>query len=226
MKRKVLIPTVLCGVLLATSAMAFPWGDKGGRDGDGQRGDRGPQMRQEMTAEQHTERAEAQLKRMSTLLELSDKQQTQLKEIFDQQWQGRQELREAMQTSRDAMLAYRLDEKFDESKLRSLAEKEADVKIDMMVEREKNHNDVLSVLTEEQQAKLDKLATMERGPRGKGGKGGKDGRGDRDGKGGKDGRGDRGGKGGKDNRGDRDGRGDMDGKGGRFLLNQDANSAS
>jgi Spy/CpxP family protein refolding chaperone len=197
MTKKVLIPTVLCGVLLATSAMAFPWGDKGARDGDGQRG---PQMRQQLTQEQHEVRAEQMLKRMSILLKLDDKQQTQLKQILDQQWQGRQEMRETMQASCDAMLAYRLDDKFDAAEFRKLAEKEAAVKVDMMVQREKNHNDFISVLTAEQQEKLEKLKDMERGPR-------------RD----KEGRNDRGG---NDSRGDRDG--DRGGKDGRMLINPDS----
>jgi protein CpxP len=185
MKKKVLIPAVLCGVLLATSAISYPWSQNGSRNGDGQRGQRG--MNQGMTLEQHEQRVDQQLKRMSVLLELTEKQQTQLQEIFDQQWQSRTKMRENMQASRDALLAYRLNDKFDEAEFRKLAEKQADLRTEMRVDRETNRNTVQSVLTADQQEKLAKLGygnacfngrnANDGHNRGKTGKGANDGRG-------------------------------------------------
>jgi protein CpxP len=186
MKKTVLIPTVLCGVLLATSAMSYPWGDNGSRNGDGQRGQSG--MQQQMTEEQHDQRVDQQLQRMSVLLELTDKQQTQLKEVFATQYQERTTLRENMQASRDALLAYRLNDTFDEAEFRNLAEKQADTRTEMMVTRETNRNEFRSVLTAEQQEKLEKLGNMST-DRGQKAKNGRDGTGSNDGTGSRNGRG-------------------------------------
>jgi hypothetical protein len=51
-----MIPAVLCDVLLATSAMSYPWSVNASRDDDGQRGQRG--MQQKMTQEQNEKSAQ------------------------------------------------------------------------------------------------------------------------------------------------------------------------
>jgi Spy/CpxP family protein refolding chaperone len=177
MKKRVLIPAVLCGVFLAASAMAYPWSNAGPRNGSGQRG-----MMPQITQEQHDLRVDQQLNRLTILLDLTDQQQTQLKELFDAQRQDRTALRASLQVSNDEILAYRLKGTFDEAEFRKLVEKQASIKTEMIVSREVNRNAFESIFTADQLEKLEQLDNMRIGfnePREQGDKHGKRGQADR-----------------------------------------------
>jgi Spy/CpxP family protein refolding chaperone len=164
MKKRIIIPTVLCGIVLTTSAIASQFSAKDIGEGDYQHGWRGPQMKQELTQEQYDVRLSKQLDRMTVLLDLNEEQLTQLKNLFEQQWQMRKELQEKMQASRDAMLAYRLNNKSDLDEFRNLVEEQAEIDVEMKVNREKQRQNLFSLLTEDQQAKLERLHEIIRGP--------------------------------------------------------------
>ncbi len=171
MNKKIMIPTLICSALLITTS-AFAWG--GPRDGRGcdtfGPGVRGQQAKV-ITAEQHQQMVQQRVERQAVLLDLSDKQKEQLTKLHNDQFTQRQEMRTKMQASRDALTAYRLNDNFKESEFRKLAEQQADLRTDMMVQGAKFQQQLKDVLTPEQQAKAEKLQAMN-GP-GKGQRGGK-----------------------------------------------------
>ena len=155
MKKRTLIPTLVIGtVLTASLALAAPGGGKFGRgcDGDCYGRGQGP-----MSYEQHEARSGHRLAMMATVLDLSENQQAQIKDLLDQQWQLRQADREEMQAARDAMRAARLVEPFDEADFRAKAAKQAELRTERMVERAKLQQQIKAVLTPEQQAKAETL---------------------------------------------------------------------
>ena len=156
MKKTTIIPALLIGILLS-SGTAFAWsGGHGKRNCDGNYGQRG----QGMTQEQHQERMENQLERMGVILDLTDQQKEQFEGLFDQQWQDRQSMRSEMQASREDLREYKQGKEFNEAKFRTKAQKHADLKTEMMVQRAKTRQQILAFLTPEQQQKAEKLREM------------------------------------------------------------------
>ena len=160
MKKTTVIPALLIGILLS-SGTAFAWsGGHAKRSCDGEYGKRG----QGMTQEQHQERMGSRLERIGVILDLTDQQQEKMKGLFDQQWQDRQSMRDTMQTSRKDFREYKQGKEFNETEFRAKAQKHADLKTEMMVQRAKTRQQILALLTPEQQQKAEKL----RGMRGEG----------------------------------------------------------
>lgn len=168
MKRTILVPTLIVGTLLiGTLALAGPGGpDKGRGDCNGG----GPGS---MNSEHHDERTGQKLAMMTTVLDLTAEQQTQIKDLFNQQHQNKQGLREQMQASRDAMQQTRKTTPFNEADFRAKAAVQAELQTDMMVAHAKLEQQIHLLLTPEQQEKADKLGDM-MGERGKGGRHGGD----------------------------------------------------
>jgi len=163
--KKIAIPITVLAAVLITSTLSFA--APGGRglgncnnNGQGQRG-------QAVTYEQHKAQMENRLERMSIVLDLTAEQKGQLKNIFDQQWKDRQALRTEMQASRAAVQAARQGNDFNEKEFRAQAQKHANLKADMMVERNKVHQQVLAVLTPEQQKKMEQIRGTKGGNHGK-----------------------------------------------------------
>jgi len=151
--KKIVIPLTVLVALIITSSFAFavPGGRGAGNcNGKGQRG-------QVMTYEQHKVQMENRLERMGVVLDLSDTQKDQLRNVFDQQWKEHQAQRNEMQASRDALSSARWDKNFDEKAFRVQAQKHADLKTEMMVQRAKVRQQVFAILTPEQQQKAEKL---------------------------------------------------------------------
>ena len=177
MKKRVLIPTLLIGALLTSSfafaGFGFGGGScgSGGCDGYNERGCNG-RGQGAASYEQHQLRADRKIEMMSTVLDLSASQQEQLEALFEKQWQGNETLREKMQTVRDEMREARFAKPFNEADFRAKAAKQAEMKTDMLVEREKMRQEVYAILTPEQQEKAEKLGGL-MGGRGKGRHGGK-----------------------------------------------------
>ena len=147
MKKSVIIPAILIGILMTGGiAVAKPYAKQFG--GNGQ-----PQL----TAEQHAERVEAQLKRIDLILDLSDSQEQQLAELFNQRWQERQKIRAERQDGRDERRAAMRSGELDEAEIRALAAERAELRADRMVERAEMKKQVYAILTPQQQEKADAL---------------------------------------------------------------------
>ena len=124
-----------------------------------------------MNSEQHEGRMARHMEMMVTVLDLSDEQKVQLETLMTQQRQDKQQLREKMRASRDALREVEAAETFNEADFLAKAIKQAEVKTEMMAERAKMKQQIYALLTPEQQEKADKLSEM-RGHRGKGRHGG------------------------------------------------------
>lgn len=160
--KKIAIPlTAFLALLLTTSfALAGPGKRAGNCNGKGQHG-------QVMTYEQHKVQMDNRLERMGVVLDLTAPQKEQLRNLFDQQWKERQAMRNEIQSSRAAMYSARWDKNFDEKEFRVQAQKHADLKTDMMVDRAKRQQQIVAILTPEQQNKMEQLRGMEMGFQGK-----------------------------------------------------------
>jgi Spy/CpxP family protein refolding chaperone len=159
MKTKIMIPTILIA-LIVTSGSVFAWGGGHYRGGNCQPGQgmmargQGPAA---MTLEEHQAMASQRIERMSYMLNLSAEQQTKLTALFDQHWQDNQSLRTKMQASRDMLAAMRNAPDFNEAEFRAEAQKHADMRTDMMVQRASMQQKINALLTPEQQEKAKTL---------------------------------------------------------------------
>lgn len=155
MKKRVLIPVLVVGAMLTGSlVLAGPGGyGRGNCDGSG----KGPGA---MSAEQHEDRMEHKLEMMSTVLDLTAEQQTQIEALLNRQYQDNKTLREQMQSSREEMHSARNAETFNEADFRVKAAKQAELKTEMMVAHAKLKQQIYALLTPEQQEKADTLGGM------------------------------------------------------------------
>lgn len=155
MKKLTTASALLITVLfVATSAFAWPGHSGGKRYADCDRGGKG------MNYEQHEERMENRLDRMAVILDLSEKQKDQIEDLHEKHWQERQAMRTEMQASRDELREDKFDRDFNEKEFRAKAEKHAQLKTEMMVQKAKHKQDIMAVLTPEQQEKAAKLWDM------------------------------------------------------------------
>lgn len=160
MKKTTLITPLLIGLLLSTGiAIASPggqggrhWTDSCNRNGQG------------MTDVQHAERMEQRLEKMAVILDLTEQQQEQLKNVFAKNWQDHQAMRAELQASRNALREDQQAATFNEADFRAKAQKHADLTTEMMVQRARTKQQVFAILTPEQQQKAEEL----RGLRGEG----------------------------------------------------------
>jgi Spy/CpxP family protein refolding chaperone len=152
MKKQILIPALLIGTLVTSSiAMAAPGFGKfrnGDCDGKG---------RQAITFEQHEERMEQRLQKMTAILDLKEDQQAQMKDLLSSNWQQRQNERAKMQAARDAVREARLAETFDEADFRTKLTQLNELKTEKMVDRTKQQQKLFALLTPEQQKKAETL---------------------------------------------------------------------
>ena len=151
MKKSIIIPAILMGILLTGSiAAAKPFGYGSGQQCNGK-------GQVAMTAEQHAARVDAQLQRIDLILDLSDEQEKQLAELFNQRRQERQQLREERQAGRDERRAAMRNGELDEAQIRAQAAERAEQRADRMIERAKMKKQVYAILTPEQQQKAAQL---------------------------------------------------------------------
>lgn len=155
MKKATIIPVLLVSILLA-GGTAFAWSGHGQRNYDQSCNRSG----QGMTQEQHAERMNNRLEKMAVILDLTDQQKEKIENLFAQKMESHQAMRTEMQASRNALRAYKQGKEFNESEFRAKAQKHADLKTEMMVQHAKTRQQVLAVLTPEQQQKADKLRNM------------------------------------------------------------------
>ncbi|MBE0501176.1 MAG: Spy/CpxP family protein refolding chaperone [Desulfuromonadales bacterium] len=163
MKQTILVSTLIVSALLIGSlALAGPGGSGFGK-GDCKGGKGGA-----MSSEQHEERMGRKLAMMTTLLDLSAEQQTQIEALFNQQYLEKQKVREQMEANRDAMQQAKTAIPFNEADFRAKAAVQAELKTDMMVAHAKLKQQIHAVLTPQQQKKADDLGDMMGDERGKG----------------------------------------------------------
>ena len=168
MKKTTVISTLVIGMLLS-GGTAFAWQGGGHHmKGDGVKGQRGAGM----TQEQHQERMESRLEKMGIILDLTDQQKKKLQALAEKNWQSRQSMRSEMQASREAFRSYKQGKEYNAAEFRALAQKHADLKTEMMVEKAEARQQRLAILTPEQQQKAEELREL--GGEGFGGKRGGD----------------------------------------------------
>ena len=156
MKKSTIIPTLLIAILLSSGA-AFAWsGGHGKKDCDNSCDRKG----QGMNYEQHEDRMDNRLEKMAIILDLTEKQKEQLEDLHEKNWQDRQAMHAEMQASRENLREYKQGKKFNESEFRAIAQKHADLKTEMMVQRATAKQKLFAVLTPEQQQKAEQLKDM------------------------------------------------------------------
>jgi protein CpxP len=157
MKKAPIIFTLLIGILLF-SGTAFAWpGGHGNKCCDDNYGNRTAGM----TYEQHEERMKNRMEKMGIILDLTEQQKNQLKDLFAKKWQERQPLRAKLQESRDELHKYKFGEKFNEAEFRIKAQKHAELKTEMMVNHAKIKQLICTILTPEQRQKAEKLRNLQ-----------------------------------------------------------------
>jgi periplasmic protein CpxP/Spy len=95
--------------------------------------------------------------RMAAELGLTDQQQTQIKQILQNEKATVQPLREQLRSEHQQMLAATKGGAFDEAQVRTLANQQAQTQANMIVEREKVKGEIYKVLTPDQRAKADQM---------------------------------------------------------------------
>ena len=157
MKKTTIIPVLLVTLLLSAGT-SFAWsGGQGKKNCDNSCNRQG----QGMSSEQHQERMENRLEKMAVTLDLTEQQQKKIEALTEKQWQDRQSMRAEMQASREDLRADKQGKEFNESEFRAKAQKHADLKTEMMVQRAKTKQQLFAVLTPEQQQKAEKLREMD-----------------------------------------------------------------
>jgi protein CpxP len=160
MKKNIVIPLALIGLLLSGGA-AFA---RPGHHGQNNSGNFSKENGQGMSQEQHQERVDNRLEKMAVVLDLTDPQKKEIEILMNEKWEKRLAMRTKMQASRKTLREYRQGSEFNESEFRTIAQKHADLKTEMMVQQAKNRQQIFALLTPEQQQKAEKL----RGMRGEG----------------------------------------------------------
>lgn len=153
MKKTIVIPLALIGLLLSGGA-AFA---QSGHHGKGNNGNSQGRNGQGMSQEQHQERMDNRLEKMAVVLDLTDSQKKQIESLMNEKWENRQTMRTQMQASQKELREYRQGNEFNESEFRAKAQKQADLKTEMMVQHAKTKQQLFAVLTPEQQQKAEKL---------------------------------------------------------------------
>jgi len=151
MKRKIVVATLLLGTLLSAGvglalAESDSWGGGYGRNGNCAD-----------SAEDHAKRLEHRMAMMAEVLDLSEQQQAQIKQMLTSNYAQHQALREQLQKNRTALREQLQADSFDEQSFRSLAGKQAELKTELIVARARMKQQLNTVLTPEQQEKAKRL---------------------------------------------------------------------
>lgn len=93
-------------------------------------------------------------------LNLTPTQKKQIKAIRSQERPKMQPLIKQLKAGRDQLMALRKTSKFDEAKVRAIAEEQSKTLVNVIVERERVMYQIRAILTPEQRAKLDQMHKM------------------------------------------------------------------
>lgn len=166
MKKTILWSTLLIGTLLTASlALADP-GNCDACDKKGACQSNG-QAQGALDDEQRAERIDQRVMMMSSVLDLTAEQKSQVEVLTRQQWQDKQQLREQMQTNRAALRQLQSAATFDEAEFLATARKQAELKTAMLVAKAQMKQQIYALLTPPQQEKTEQLAEL-KGARGNG----------------------------------------------------------
>lgn len=102
------------------------------------------------------------LQHMTRALNLSDAQQTQIKGILQAERAKTQPIREQLHQSRISQNSSATTGAFDETQARTLANKQAQLMSDLMVERARTKSEIYAVLTPDQRQKAQQLMQQHR----------------------------------------------------------------
>ncbi|MCD6527723.1 MAG: Spy/CpxP family protein refolding chaperone [Desulfuromonas sp.] len=94
---------------------------------------------------------------LTIALDLNESQQVQIRQMVENQRQKMQQCREGMRQDQMRLWLMMSEQPFNETQFRALAEKVADQRIDMMVNRVKSKQQIFSILTPAQQEKAQKI---------------------------------------------------------------------
>ncbi len=103
----------------------------------------------------HNGKGMSQIEQLKQVLDLTPQQEADIKGVFTESREKMAPLREDQQANRRAIRDLSDAESLDESRLRELVRKQADLQAEMMVERHATRSRVNQILTPEQQAKRD-----------------------------------------------------------------------
>jgi protein CpxP len=95
--------------------------------------------------------------RMAAELGLTDQQQTQIKQILQNEKSNVQPLRDQLRSEHQQMLTATKGGAFDEAQVRTIANQEAQTQANLIVEREKVKAEIYKVLTPDQRVKADQM---------------------------------------------------------------------
>jgi protein CpxP len=95
--------------------------------------------------------------RMAAELGLTEQQQTQIKQILQNEKTNVQPLRDQLRSAHQQMLAATRGGAFDEAQVRTIANQQAQTQANLIVEREKVKAEIYKVLTPDQRAKADQM---------------------------------------------------------------------
>jgi len=144
MEKRVVVLLMMVVLVAGGATQVFAFGPGGGHGPKGE-GQRGPEGRLQIMAE---------------VLDLSEAQQVQIKEVFAGEREAMQPYREQMRESRQQMHDLVQSDSFDEARIRSLAAQTSGAKVEMMVSKARTFNQIYNLLTPEQQALAKKLEPL------------------------------------------------------------------
>ena len=157
MKKKILAIASVAVLVVAATVLALAQGHMGGGGGERMRGPNPEQM----------------IEHMSQVLGLTDAQKTQAKAIFEAQRPIEEERHTKLEAIHKQIEDATANGQFDEAVVRPLANQEAQLKADEMVDHMRLHSKLFSLLTAEQKTKATEMMKQHGGPgRGPGGPGG------------------------------------------------------
>ncbi len=149
-----LIATVVTGAVSAGFAYAMPGGGERCRHGGHDMG---------MGSGRHEMDAEARIDRMADALDLTKAQRDQARAIVDKSRTPARELSDQMRDNRKQLHALMQQDKVAEREIRRLADIQGKAIADMIVLRTKVQTDIRSILTPEQQQKMQMRFGKQRG---------------------------------------------------------------
>jgi Spy/CpxP family protein refolding chaperone len=154
MKKRILAIASVAVLVVAATVIALAQGHMGG--GEKMRGPNPEQM----------------LEHISQVLSLTDAQKTQAKAIFEAQRPIEEDRRTKLEAIHKQIEDATANGQFDEAVVRPLAQQEAQLKADEMIDHMRMHSKLFSLLTAEQKAKATEMMKQHGGPgRGPGGHG-------------------------------------------------------
>ena len=157
MKKRILVVASIAVLVVAATVFALAQGHPGGQ-GEKMRGPGGP---------------EEMIEHISRELSLTDDQKVKAKALFEGQRATEEERHAKLEAIHKQIEDATANGQFDEAVVRPLANQEAQLKADEMVDHMRLHSKLFSLLTAEQKTKATEMMKQHGGPgRGPGGPGG------------------------------------------------------